>query len=71
MSTVDDAVAIGAALARVASDLISGFISKQEAHRRVREILPEEGASERAARELVESMRLERLAEVDDPTEEP
>lgn len=52
---------IGVALARLAADLIDGFVTKEEAHKRVRDILPDEGASERAA------ARLEKLAEVDDP----
>lgn len=62
---------IGIALARVAVDLFDGRETENGARRRVRDILPEEGASEKAARDLAMSMKLERLGEVDDPTEEP
>lgn len=52
---------IGVALARLAADLIDGFVSREEAHKRVRDILPDEGHSERAAEDL------KKLAELDEP----
>ena len=64
-------IEIGIALARIAVDLFDGRETEEGARRRVRDVLPEEGASERAARDLAAAMKLEALAEVDDPAEEP
>jgi hypothetical protein len=64
-------IEIGIALARIAVDLFDGRETEEGARRRVRDILPDEGASERAARDLAASLKLQELAEVDDPGEEP
>jgi hypothetical protein len=64
-------IEIGIALARIAVDLFDGRETEEGARRRVRDILPDEGASERAARDLAASLKLQGLAEVDDPGEEP
>jgi hypothetical protein len=71
VSPLETAARIAVELFRVGFDLLDGTETPEGAHRRVRDILPEEGESERAARELAASMRLERLAEGDDPGVEP
>ncbi len=69
--TTAQLIEAGIALARVAVDLFDGRETEEGARRRVRDILPDEGASERAAEDLMQAMRLEKLAEVDDPAEDP
>lgn len=71
MSPLELAAQIAVELFRVGMDLIDGRETPEGAHRRVRDILPDEGASERSARELAASMRLEKLAEGDDPGDIP
>lgn len=71
MSAITDAVTIATELVRLAVDLFDGRETPQGAHRRVRDILPDDGASEQAARDLATALRLERLADNDEPGDEP
>jgi hypothetical protein len=71
MSALTDIATVAVELVRLAADLFDGRETKEGARRRVRDILPEDGASEQAARDLAESLRLERLGEMDDPGTEP
>lgn len=64
-------VELGMGLARIAVDLFDGRETEEGARRRVRDLMPEDGDSERAARDLAQSMRLEKFAEGDDPGDEP
>ena len=64
-----EALKLGLELARLAFDVIDGMVSPEEAHRKVRDILPDESASERAAKDIEAARRLERLADLDGPDE--
>ncbi len=64
-----EAVTLAIELFRLAMDLIDGRTTPEQAHRRVRDILPDEGASERAVKDIEAARRLERLADFDDPGE--
>lgn len=66
LSPLVEAARLAVDLIRLAMDLFDGNETPEGAHRRVREILPDESESERAARELAASMRLEKLAELDE-----
>lgn len=70
MSPLEVAARIAVELFRVGMDLLDGRETPEGAHKRVRDILPEESDSERAARELAASMRLAGLAELDDVGED-
>lgn len=49
---MDDALRIAAELLRLALALFEGSATPADAHRRVREILPEKSASEQAAEDI-------------------
>jgi hypothetical protein len=66
VSPLETVARIAVELFRVGFDLLDGTETPEGAHRRVRDILPEEGESEKAARDIAASMRLEKLAELDD-----
>lgn len=66
MSAEDTLVALGMGLARIAVDLFEGRETEQGARQRVRDLMPEDGDSEQAARDLAASRRLEGLSELDD-----
>lgn len=63
---MDEAVKLGLALVRLASDLFDGTETPAGARVRVRDLLPEQSDSEKAAEDIIRAKRLERLDELDD-----
>lgn len=68
---MDEALKLGVELARLAVDLFDGRETPDGARVRVRDILPEQSESEKAVEDIIRAKRLEKLAEGDDPGEEP
>ncbi len=63
---VDEVIQLATELARLLSRLLDGTATPDE-HRRVRDILAEDSASEQAMRDIEAARRLERIADFDDP----
>lgn len=64
-------IELGMGLARIAVDLFDGRETEQGARQRVRDLMPEDGDSEQAAKDLAQSLRLERdLHELDEVGED-
>jgi hypothetical protein len=67
---VTEAIQLATALVDVARDLLTGNETPAGARQRVRDILPEDSDSEKAAKDLAESLRLDSIAELDDVGED-
>lgn len=66
MSPLEAASQIAVELFRVGMDLIDGKETQDGARVRVRDILPEQSESEKAAEDIIAAKRLEGLSELDD-----
>ncbi len=63
---VDEAIELATALAKLLTKLLDGSATPEE-HRRVRDVLHEESASEKALRDIETLRRLARIADLDNP----
>jgi hypothetical protein len=61
-----DPLKLGMELARLAVDLFDGRETPAGARMRVKDILPDESESEKAAEDIIRAKRLEALGELDD-----